>query len=148
MATYAPRHVDIWPWTKWRASAGSISRVNQATGLGMGYVGPPSSGAAAINDSVTYDVALDAGTWTVTVIHFKVNSGGIADVILDGSSIGTINMYQVSATATWNVVTQFTGVTVATPGVYDLELIASSKDPSSSNYLCRYHLITLTRTGA
>lgn len=140
MATYAPRHVDILGWTAWNEASATPFRGNLTTYLGMGYYG-----VGALNDYVTAKVALDAGTWTVTVIHDKDTNRGIATVSLGGSTLGTIDAY---AAATANVVTQFTGVTVATAGVYDLKLLITGKNGSSSNYFFGLNHVAATRTGA
>lgn len=146
MTTFAPRHCDIWPWTKWVAAELTTPiRVNDSGFLGMGYV-REFGGTAVIDQSISYDVALDAGTWTLTVIGRTGNNHGIATCYLDATSLGTMDWY--SAGSTPNVVKQIAGFTVATAGTYRLKLKMEGKNASSSSYSYWYVLITLTRTGA
>lgn len=145
MATFAPRHVDIWPWTAVYGSSHAITRVNASTVLGMGTAGLQASDADD-GEYVEWQVALDSGTWTVTVIHYTAANEGIIDFKLDGTTIGSKDCYTLVTTA--NVVTQFTGVTVATPGVYAFRAQINGKNASSTDYAFFFNLITLTRTGA
>ena len=135
MTTYAPRHVDIWPWTQAKSQTNWNSRVQASGDLGLGRL----YGGAATS-TVTWSVALDAGTWTLTVIYRSSTSGDTAvAVTLGGSSVATINM---SGGNTSNLVSTTTGIVVASPGVYDLTFTQSAAKDAS------LHLITLTRTGA
>ncbi len=144
MTTFAPRHVDIWPWTQTFSEVGTWARNNNNGQLGMGSYS--NSATQALNDEVVYDVALDAGTWTITVIGQTNSSSGISTVYLDATSVGTLDWY--SASTTNNVVKQITGITVSTPGVYALKLKMASKNASATAYRLTAQLITLTRTGA
>jgi len=94
---------------------------------------------------VTYDVALDAGTWTLTVIYQKNTDCGVVTPSLGGSDLSTVDMYAASAD---DQVSQWTGITVATAGVYELKFRTDSKNASASDYDLMLQLITLTRTGA
>lgn len=145
MATYAPRHVDIWPWTKWKAhTLDSVTRTNHTGYLGMGYLQHTAAGTGCY---VTYDVALDAGTWTLTWIRGSGPAGGIVTVSLGGVDLApTVDTYSAGGTA--NLVSQWTGITVATAGVYELKLRTDSKHASSTGYNFASALYALTRTGA
>lgn len=144
MTTFAPRHVDIWPWTRTFSEVGTWTRTLSSSQLGMGQYDNATS--HAINDEVVYNVALDAGTWTLTVIGQTRSTGGISTVYLDATSLGTLDLY--SASTTNNVVKQITGFTVSAPGVYALKFKVESKNASASEYRFIAQLITLTRTGA
>lgn len=144
MTTFAPRHVDIWPWTRTFSEVGTWARTANNGQLGMGSYG--NSASQALNDEVVYDVALDAGTWTITVIGQTTTSAGISTVYLDATSVGTLDWY--SASGVNNVVKQITGITVAAPGVYALKLKMASKNASATAYRLTAQLVTLTRTGA
>ena len=144
MATYAPRHVDIWPWTKWKAHTfNAATRTNGSGYLGMAVLDLDANSATGCY--VTYDVALDAGTWTLTVIYQKNTDCGVVTPSLGGSDLSTVDTYAASAD---DQVAQWTGITVATAGVYELKFRTDSKHGSSSDYDLMLQLVTLTRTGA
>lgn len=138
MTVYAPRHVDIWPWTNQKSVTGAVTRVNNTGYLGLGRL-LWTNGAGA--RAGYWDVALDAGTWTLTLIYQKANNMNSMDWVLNGNSLGNIDQY--NATTVNNSVSQITGVIVASPGVYELGFTR----PSGIDYL-NLQLITLTRTGA
>ena len=143
MTVYAPRHVDIWPWTNVFSSVGTWARATTSNVLGLGYI---QSTSAAQNDDVVYNVALDAGVWTLTVICRRDASFGIATFYLDSTSLGTVDFYRSSLLV--NSVHQITGFTVATPAVYALKMKMETKNASASAYGFNVNLLTLTRTGA
>ena len=144
MTTFAPRHVDIWPWTNTFSEVGTWARATNSNMLGLGNYNHATT--QAVNDEVVYKVALDAGTWTLTAIGQTTGPGGISTVYLDATSLGTLDWY--SASGINNVVKQITGITVATPGVYALKFKLTGKNASASDYFITPQSITLTRTGA
>ncbi len=145
MTTYAPRHVDIWPWTKTFSEVGTWARTNNSAMLGMGEY--DNAATQAQNDEVVYNVALDAGTWTLTVVGQTGGAAGKSTVYLDATSLGTLEWYNGLGTAS-NSVKQITGFTVSTPGVYALKFKMETKNTLSSAYRLTVQLVTLTRTGA
>lgn len=140
MTTYAPRHVDIWPWTGWY-SAVNWSRQNQSNTLSMGR--GVSSGTQ--NNEVVWHVALDSGTWTLTVIGEMNTMYGISTVSLDATTLGTLDWY--AGSVSYNNVKQITGISVGSAGVYALKFKAATKNASSSAYYLAFNMVTLTRTG-
>ena len=60
MTTFAPRHVDIWPWTNTFSEVGTWARATNSNMLGLGNYNHATT--QAVNDEVVYKVALDAGT--------------------------------------------------------------------------------------
>lgn len=143
MTTYAPRYVDIWPWTAVYSSVGTWARNMTAGGLGLGYWDNNTS--SALNDESVWNVALDAGTWTATFIYYRLTNAPIITAYLDSTSLGTVDMYGSAATDT---VATITGITVATAGVYAFKVKATSKNGSSSGYRQLWQMLTWTRTGA
>lgn len=142
MTTFAPRHCDIWPWTKWKANTySSPIRAVNSTALGMGFLG--CSAGTPINSYIAWDVALDAGTWTLTVIYPKYTDQAIITPSLGGTNLAT---YDSRGVLSYNNVYQATGITVATPGIYELRF--TSTGTSGTQYVGTWQLITLTRTGA
>lgn len=97
--------------------------------LGQGF--RTNTATAAQNDSISYDLALAAGTWTFTLVHGKGTTRGIYTVQIDGVTIGTIDGY---AAAAADAISTITGVAVATPGLKRVTLLMATKNPSSTNY--------------
>jgi hypothetical protein len=87
-----------------------------------------------------------AGTWTLKLLYTASNGGGIFTVSVDGSSIGTIDSY--NGSTTYNNVGTIAGWTVATAGVYALNLKMATKHASSSSYFGFVQAIAAYRTGA
>lgn len=144
MTTFAPRHCDIWPWMNWKASTfNATTRTNGSGYLGMGVLDLDANSTTGCY--ISYEVALDAGTWTLTLIYQKNVDCGIVTPSLGGSDLSTVDTYAASAD---DQVAQWTGITVATAGVYTLKFRTDSKHASSSDYDLMLQLVTLTRTGA
>ena len=140
MATIGPAHIDIVGWGNAKAaSPNPMTRLQSASMLTGGYT----YGASTVNNYMTWDVPLVAGTWTVTVIYATENNRGVITGSIDGVDLSpTVDAY--SAGATSNVVTQWTGVSVASSGVKEFKLRAASKNASSSAYYIAPHLINFT----
>lgn len=142
MTVYAPRHVDIWPWTNWKANTYTTpTRGLNSGALGFAFIGCVHT--TPINSYMAWDVALDSGTWTLTIIYPKYTDQGIITPSLGGSNL---TAYDSRSSLSYNNVYKATGITVATPGVYELRL--TSTGTSGTQYVCTVQLITLTRTGA
>ena len=98
---------------------------------------------AAINDEVNWDVIMSAGIWTVEVLHTRSTDCGIVTVQLDGSSVGTIDLYGTTAR---NIISSLAGVSVATGGKKRLKFLMATKNASSSNYFANLQHVALKRT--
>lgn len=145
MATYAPYHVDIALWMDWKSSSTyTITRINNSTHLGMGRLN--CDAASATGKHIEWDVALAAGTWTLTLIYCLDNNAGVLTPSIDGTDLSTIGMY--SASFTPNTVAQWTGITIGSAGIKEIKMRTDSKHASSGDYDIYPQWITLTRTGA
>lgn len=144
MAADYPNRVEICPWGYWEhvVAGGTITRFQDSSILSGGLV---YQGTPAQNDEIGWKVLLRAGTWTITLIHFRSTDRGIYTVKLDTTSIGTIDGY---GSAAGNVVSAITGVSVSTPALYTLKLVMATKHASSSNYYYAPQWIICQRTGA
>ena len=137
-----PRRIDICPWGFWgHIVGGTPARTQQAAGLGGGHL---FAAPVAQDDEIGWNVPLSAGTWTLTLIHVTGPSCGIYTTKLDSTTIGTIDGY--SAGVTSNVVTEISGISVGSSGVYTLKLVMATKNASATDYQYRFHWITLRRT--
>lgn len=137
-----PWHIDIRPWQSWSAFAGGTpTRLPDGTELGGGdiYQTPVN-----VNDSVSWDVPLTAGTWTFTMIHQCNTDRGIYTVRLDSTTVGTIDGY--AAAKTVNSAGTITNIVVGSDAVYRLTLLMATKNASSTNFYYGLNHIALSRT--
>lgn len=137
MATIGPAHIDIVAWGNAKSSSGSYARAQQPSLCG-GYA----ADGTLINNYLTWDVPLIAGTWTVTVMYTQSTSTGVFTASVDGVDLSpTVDMY---GAGTYNMVAQWTGVSVASSGVKEFKLRVLSKNASSSAYGLPVQLVTFT----
>ena len=137
MATIGPAHIDIVAWGNAKSSSGSYARAQQPSLCG-GYA----ADGTLINNYLTWDVPLIAGTWTVTVMYTRSTSTGVFTASVDGVDLSpTVDMY---GAGTYNMVAQWTGVSVASSGVKEFKLRVLSKNASSSAYGLPVQLVTFT----
>ena len=139
-----PRRIEIVPWGQPKAVTGmTFTRYQSSSYLGGGLGG--SDSAASVNNTIKFDVLLDAGTWAIDVLYTSSTGYGIVTFDLGGASLGTIDMYSAGAN---NNASTISGITVSAAGYYTLTLTVASKNASSSGYRSAYNLIVLRRTGA
>lgn len=140
MATIGPAHIDIVGWGNVKAASGAMTRTQSSAALTGGY---SYAAGGAVNNYMTWDVPLIAGTWTVTFIYHAYSDRGIVTASIDGVDLSpTVDQYNVATTP--NNVAQWTGVSVATPGVKEFKLRAASKNASASAYYITPQLINFT----
>ena len=138
---------DVLGWSSADAVSGMTFTRTQASGnLGGGSAGQ--NGAADAEDGDYWDVFVNlaSGTYTFTLIHLKGTALGVCELLLDGTSLGTIDCYNASNTD--DNVSAITGVAVAADGNYTLRIKVNGKHASSSDYLLGVQAVTMTRTGA
>ena len=102
------------------------------------------SGSVVQNSYIEWNLLLGAGTWAVDVITSTYNGSGIITVSIDGSSVGTIDLY--SASVLDNVQQSLTGISVAATGVKAVRLTMATKNAGSSAYDCVINGLQLRRT--
>ena len=110
--------------------------------MGSGYP----SDLDSVNNYLSWQVPMDVGTWTLTLVTYGANDRGIVTWTVDGVSIGTTDLYRPATSL--NLVVQIAGFTVATAGVYEVKAQVLSKHASATHYRRTCQLLTLTRTGA
>lgn len=146
---YLPWHIDLRAETPYDTNVGEYQIVahaqpgsapffaNGGVGITNGLDSP------AQNDEIGWYVVLAAGTWNFTLNLRESTNVCIYTVTIDGSSIGTIDGYSASATATS---TTITGFTVSTTGRKLLKLAALTKNASSTNYVIDIKSMHFRRT--
>lgn len=153
--TMLPWHVSIVPmvWTP-DAATGTWAPTSIAV---VGAVFPfyttgsaANSGAAvsltssgAQNDAVAWDVILAAGTWDAHFWVMKSTNTGIITLNQDGASQGTVDTYAAASAA---AKVSITGFTVATTGKKRMQILAATKNASSSDYFIVVFGVEFRRT--
>lgn len=97
---------------------------------------------AAQNDACNYKTTTCAGTYNFAIQMATTTNRGIITVKIDGSSVGTIDLY--SASLAYNVKKSIYGI-VLTSGIHTVQFIAATKNASSGGYLVVYSCWSLTR---
>lgn len=117
-----------FPWQAIKSSTGTWNRTNDTVQLGMGYwyLAP-----ASINDQFGVDLYMDSVTWKCAITQYRDTNQGIATVSLDGSSIGTFDLY---GSSTANIYMEITGISVSTAGLKAVLFKMASKNASSLGY--------------
>lgn len=95
------------------------------------------------NASISFDVVLAKGTWTIEVLHDKNTDSGIISVQLGGVEKGTIDTYSGGSI---NILSSVTGIAITATAKYRLALVMATKNASSSNYYGRIQHVQLRRT--
>jgi hypothetical protein len=121
-------------------STGVVSPLIGTGGTDFGglYKNPP----AQFDFWRTY-INLVAGTYTFRLIYATSADRGIATIVLNGTSIGTLDTYSASSTIT---IGEITAISVATSGVFKVELQVNTKNGSSSNYYLLWTSASFVRT--
>ena len=132
------RSAYLWDTTtagsSWTAEPGSSvhgGRVDWATG--------------ANGDYITYEVAIEAGTWTLEWWYLTGSAHGIFQLSLAGTNLGaTVDGYTSGAVRN-NRVTR-SGIVVASGGVLTLKALITGKNASASAYKLSPHGFDMRRT--
>ena len=136
-----PRRIEIVPWGMPKTTTTSTLRQQNSAYLTGGNAGL----GLVVGDYSTFEVLLEAGTWTLTAIYLRGTNCGQASITLGGSAVGNVEHYNNSSAV--NQVIEFSGITVAVAGWYELTFTCTGKNASSSNYYCQYNFLALRRTG-
>ena len=123
----------------WQATAVG-AWVSGASGM-FAYFSAVSDGTQ--NASIDYTVDLSPGTWSLKFFGYRDAGLGIATIKLDGTTIGTIDLYA-AAPAAYD--TTITGITVSTDGAQTLQVVMATKNASSSGYQGNASWFTMWRT--
>jgi hypothetical protein len=97
----------------------------------------------AQNDSISWPVFLQPGTYSFLVMYVKGTNYGIQTWTLGGTTIATIDGY--NATPAYENLST-TSITVSTSGLQNLVLNLATKNGSSSAYASQTSRIVLIRT--
>lgn len=95
-------------------------------------------------DNISYNVYLDAGTYTLGMLCLKVADAGIVDLDVDAVEVASFDLYDAGTVRnSWQ--TQ-AAIAVATAGLKTLRVRLHGKNASSTDYRAFFSYITLWRT--
>jgi hypothetical protein len=97
---------------------------------------------SAQNDSISFDLACGAGTYTLELLHLAYLNRGIYTIKIDGVTVGSIDGYNTALTPTRGLLT---GVVIAA-GQHTVTLLMATQNASASGYVGLIERLTLTRT--
>lgn len=126
-------HITILPWHYSGITQGTWIVVSNAASLMAGYFQNTSD---AQNDRIDYKAFLSAGTYTFSLMCAKNTTCAISTILIDGSSVGTLDWYDA---LTYDVVQTITGIVVATPGLKTISIKAATRNAGAGGwalYLC------------
>lgn len=87
--------------------------------------------SGAVNDEVSWDLYIPAGTWSFTLYGYNGANRGIMTVQLDGVTAGTVDQYAAAGAATRGTIA---GIVVAASGVKTVRLLMATKNASSTSF--------------
>lgn len=137
-----------WEWIPWMGnkinSANLNYRAQKSGDLGGGVLENTTSGNTS--DYVSTDCWLDSGTFTYTQVYEQATDSCIYTLDLDGSTVGTIDGYGVSAANTVGPVANIALTAKTSPRAFRIS--SPTKNASSSTYNARIQSCKWIRTGA
>jgi hypothetical protein len=140
---YIPRYSQFQHpfWEHTVVSGNNPIWVSDTTQSGAGYW---RQSAAALNDELSYSVALPAGTYHVEAMTTKGGGSGIMTIKWNGNTVSTHDLYNATAVVNFRVVSSSFNVLI--PGVYAFGIKAASKNAASSGYLLSVSWYQFIRT--
>lgn len=137
-----------YPWVVdidvFGAVAAQVNWASKAYGA-YAYGGILTSNSGAQNESVSFDVVLEAGTWIVDVTYTKGANNGIFTITVGGVSAGTIDSY--AAAGSNNNLTSTGGFQISESGKKRVTLTMATKNASSGSYYGQIQHLQLRRVG-
>jgi hypothetical protein len=135
-------HISILPWHS-SSSSGTWGASLDASQLYYGFWVNGTTGATG--ESVSYKLYMGIGTYTCMLLSAKGPKAAIITVLIDNTSVGTIDAY--AAGLTYNQLLSAGGITITTPGLKTLSLSAATRNASNTTgWLIYLDGITLFRT--
>ncbi|HEY8998887.1 MAG TPA: hypothetical protein VIM53_01070 [Candidatus Saccharimonadales bacterium] len=115
----------------------------RATDTGGQYVGWLNLSDGTQNDSITFDFAAGAGTYSLELYHLPFTNRGIYTIKIDSTTVGTIDGYAGSLATARSVLTN---ISVATSGQHTVTLLMATQNASSTGFVGIVERIGLTQT--
>lgn len=141
-----PYRFDLLAWAAPSSVSGfTATRYQSSAEFAGGYLAQQSAAAADSGDYYEIEFTVAAGTWELTIFHQKNPNAPIVEFLIDGISLGTVDMY--SAGTSHNNVATFSSIALS-EGSHTIKVLANGKNASSGDYNFTVQSMHLTRTGA
>ncbi len=95
-------------------------------------------------DGLRFKVYLDAGTYSWKIIHTAFTDRGILELLIDGISKATIDLY--NSVVDYDVIKNVSGIFVSSAGLRNVDIRINGKNASSSNHYAFVTTMVLYRT--
>lgn len=125
------------------ATSGTWAVAQNSAGMFGGWV--TNSAGTANGDYIQWaNVPMPAGTYTVALAAQKTTGSGILDILIDGVSLGTVDLYNGSTVTSYYTAT--TSYAPSSTALVTVKLLLNGKNASSSGYLARISRLIFKRT--
>lgn len=95
-------------------------------------------------DQINYKVFLAKGTYTVSILTLTFSTGAFLELIVDGVSQGTTDLY--TASTIFNIKRNFSGIVITTSGLVDINLKVNGRNASATDWFVALSSLSLFRT--
>ncbi|MBA7582388.1 hypothetical protein ES708_24316 [subsurface metagenome] len=95
-------------------------------------------------DNISYKAYLAAGTYTLLYCYLQTPMGGIVDIDINGSEVGSVDTY--NANTRYNQFYKVTGIVIPSAGLKTIRLRVDGRNPSADYYFLPVCFISLWRT--
>ncbi len=102
-------------------------------------------GAKADGDGVEWDIFIQEGTYEIWLLGQTGTDAPILDFVLNGTSLGTIDMYESSGKNHQRKM--ISSISISDKGAHTLQMKANGKNGSSSNYQIMVDMLQLIKVG-
>lgn len=100
--------------------------------------------SSADGDNISYEVTLEAGTYTLALLCVKAVNHGILDIDIDDTEVASFDLY--AAASAYNVYNSQADISISSAGLKTLKLRVHGKNDNSTDYWVGYSYIALWRT--
>jgi hypothetical protein len=98
----------------------------------------------AQNDEFEFKIPLAAGTYTLNLVSVRDGTSGILTVRVDGSTVGTIDLYNAGSQV--NVVSSIASIVVAATATKTINFKLETKNASSTDYIAYLTFVQFIKT--
>lgn len=134
-------HLTFMPWAYNGVIQGTWVLTVSTSYFLYGYF---SNSTAANGDQISFMAYLSAGTYTFAIIISKSTTSPILDLLIDGVSKGTLDLY--NSPTIYNQMLKISSISITTSGLKTISLKANDKNPLSTSYVIRFGGFSLYRS--
>lgn len=137
--------VEIPPWAYSSIGQGTwVFYLGGAIHTGQWAAAMWYNSSSANGDNISYSIYLDAGTYTLCLLHMKTASCAIIDYDIDDVEVFSHDQY--AAIDAFNQITFATNISIATAGRKTLKMRVHGRNASAVSWQCNTNWMALIRT--